>query len=114
MMTFNQFSFLKYLKELQRKFRKLLLFMDRAAQHHSSVIIRKHLEENKDSIKVEYLPKGSPDYNAVEECWKQGKDELLVSRYYHELPSLKDAISNYYRTRRFKLDIMKYLFRNVS
>ena len=26
---FNQYAFLKYLKELQRKFRKLLLFLDR-------------------------------------------------------------------------------------
>ena len=68
--------FLKYLKELQRKFRKLLLFIDRAAaQHRSSIMIRKYLEENKDVIRVEYLPKGSPDYNAVEECWRQGKDE---------------------------------------
>ena len=66
--VFNQYAFLKYLKELQRKFRKLLLFIDRAAQHCSSIMIRKHLEENKDVIRVEYLPKGSPDYNAVEEC----------------------------------------------
>ena len=28
--VFNQYTFLKYLKELQRKFRKLLLFIDRA------------------------------------------------------------------------------------
>jgi hypothetical protein len=34
-------------------------------------MIRKHLEENKDVIRVEYLPKGSSDYNA-----------LLVSKYY--------------------------------
>jgi len=27
---------------------------------------RKHLEENKDVIRVEYLPKGSSDYNAIE------------------------------------------------
>ena len=38
---FNQYAFLKYLKELQRKFRKLLLFLDRAAQHRSSIMIRK-------------------------------------------------------------------------
>ena len=30
--TFNQDTFLQYLKELQRKFRKLILFLDRAAQ----------------------------------------------------------------------------------
>ena len=112
--VFNQSSFLKYLKELHRKFRKVLLFLDRAPQHHSSVIITKYLKENNDSIRVKYLPKGSPDYNAVEECWRQGKNDLLVSRYYTKFHNLKSAISNYYRTRRFKLDITKYLFRNAS
>ena len=45
--VFNQFSFLKYLKELHGKFRKLLLLIDRAAQHHTSVIIRKYLKKIK-------------------------------------------------------------------
>jgi transposase len=107
--VFNQHVFLKYLKALQEKFRKLLLFIDRAAQH--SIMIRKHLEENK-VIRVEYLPKGSPDYNAVEECWRQGKDDLLISKYYPKFHNLKSSIANYYRTKRFKLDITKYLFRN--
>jgi hypothetical protein len=38
----------------------------------------------------------------------------LVSKYYPKFVNLTNAISNYYRTRRFKLDILKYLFRNVS
>src|SRR5215472_2097256 len=79
--VFNQYVFLKYLEELQRKFRKLLLFIDRAGQHRNSIMVRKHLEENKDVIKVEYLPKGSSEYNAVEECWRQGK-EAMVSFIY--------------------------------
>jgi hypothetical protein len=69
------------------------------------------LEENKDVIRIEYLPKGSSDYNAVEECWRQGKDDLLVSKILPKFFNLKSAIANYYRTRRFKLDITKYLFR---
>ncbi len=112
--VFNQYTFLKYLKELQRKFRKLLLFIDRAVQHHTSIMIRKHLEENKKAIRVEYLPKDSSDYNAVEECWRQGKEDLLVSKYYPRFRNLKSAITSYYRTKRFKLDITKYLFRNDS
>ena len=79
--VFNQYAFLKDLKELQRKFRKLILFLERGAQHLSLIMIRKHLEENKDVIRVEYLPKGSPGNNAIEECWRQGKDDLLVSKY---------------------------------
>ena len=64
--TFDQDMFRQYLKELQRKFRKLILFLDRAAQHYRSIKVRKHLEENKNVIRVEYLPKGSPEFNAVE------------------------------------------------
>jgi transposase len=90
------------------------MFIDRAVQHRSSTMVRNHLEENKDVIRVEYLPKGSSDYNAVEECWRQGKDDLLVAKYYPKFFNLKNAIANYYRTRRFKLDIIKYLFREDS
>ena len=58
--TFDQDTFLQYLKELQRKFRKkLILFLDRAAQHYRSIKVRKHLEKNRDIIRVEYFPKGS-------------------------------------------------------
>jgi transposase len=109
--TFDQDTFLQYLKELQRKFRKLILFLDRAAQHYRSNKVRKHLEENKNVIRVEYLPKGSPEFNAVEECWREGKDDLLVSRYYPKFQNLKKTIAEYYRTKRFRLNITNYLLR---
>ena len=75
---FNQYAFLKYLKELQRKFRKLLLFLDRAAQHRSSIMIRKHLEENKDVIRVEYLPKGCLDIMLLKNA---GDKEKMIFWY---------------------------------
>ena len=78
------------------------------------VTITGHLEENKDVIRVEYLPKGSPGNNAVEECWRQGKDDLLVSRYYPKFQNLKKAIAGYYRTQRFRLDITNYLLRSTT
>ena len=112
--TFNQDTFLQYLKELQRKFRKLILFLDRAAQHYRSSKVKKHLEESKGVIRVEYLPKGSPGLSAVEECWRKGKDELLVSRYYSKFRNLKKTIAEYYRTKRFRLDITNYLLRSIT
>ena len=78
--VFNQDTFLSYLKEILGKFGRLILFIDRAVQHYRSVKVRQYLQDNSDRIKVEYLPKGSPEFNAVEECWRQGKDHLLVSR----------------------------------
>jgi transposase len=109
--TFDQYSFISYLGELKRKFHKLILFLDRAPQHYRSKRVGAYLDRNSGVMTVEYLPKGSPEFNAVEECWKQGKDDLLVSKYYPRFPDLKVAIREYYRTKRFSLDIVKYLLR---
>src|SRR6476661_2074736 len=93
--VFNQETFLKYLKELRRKFGKIILFIDRARQHHRSIMVRRYIKQSKDVIKVIYFPKGSSEFNAVEECWRQGKYDLLVSKYYPRFTNLKTAITNY-------------------
>jgi transposase len=111
--AFNQYTFLDYLKEIQKKFGKVILFTDRARQHQSRKV-RKYLEENKHDITAVYLPKGSPEFNAIEECWRQGKYDLLVSKYYPRFLDLKSAIGEYYRTERFNLDVTRYLLRDVS
>ncbi|MBV9176718.1 MAG: transposase [Nitrososphaeraceae archaeon] len=93
---FDQYSFIYYLRELKIKFHKLILFLDGAPQHCRSRKVRACLERNSDDMIVEYLPKGSPDLSAVEECWRQGKDDLLlVSKYYPSFTNLKTAITNY-------------------
>jgi transposase len=116
--TFDQYSFISYLREPKRKFHKLLiLFLDRASpQHCRSKRVGAYLEINNDHVMtVEYyLPKGSPEFTTVEECWKQGKDDLLVSIYHSSFTNLKAAITDYYRTKRFKLNITKYLVRESA
>jgi len=112
--AFNQHSFLKYLKQLEKKFGRLILFIDRAPEHYRSIKVKKHLEEHHDAIRIEYFPKGSPEFNAIEECWRQGKHDLLVSKYYPRFCYLNKAIAEYYRTKRFNLDIVKYLLRNIT
>jgi len=32
-----------------------------------------YLQKNNKDIQIEYFPVGSPEFNPVEECWKQGK-----------------------------------------
>lgn len=112
--SFNQYTFLNYLKEVHKKFGKLILFIDRACQHHRSIMVKEYMKQNKRILKVVYFPKGSPEFNAIEESWRQGKYDLLVSKYYPKFEDFRRVIANYYRTRRFKLDITKYLSRNVS
>ena len=108
---FDSDSFIAYLEEIKKKFKKFIMFVDRATQHRSKMV-EEYLQRNSKTIRVEYFPVGLPLFNAVEECWRQGKCNIL-SRYYSSLSHIKQAISNYYRTRRFNLDIKKYLFRST-
>jgi transposase len=109
---FDSHSFITYLEETRRRSKKFIMFVDRAAQHRSKEV-RECLQRNVDNVRVEYFPVGSPEFNAVEECWRQGKHNLL-SEHYPNFQSLKQVISNYYRTRRFNLDIKKYLLRSMN
>ncbi|MDR4510413.1 MAG: transposase [Nitrososphaeraceae archaeon] len=108
---FNSSIFIDYLKQIQKQFGKCIVFVYRATPHCSK-ITGKYLAENKDTIRVEYFPVGSQEFNAVEECWRQGKYNIL-SCYYSTFDSLKDAISSYCRTRSFNLDVIKYLTRST-
>ena len=108
--VFSQDTFLDYLRQVKKRLGKVIMLADRARQHQAKKVLE-YLEENKDSLRIAYLPKGSPEFNAVEECWRQGKHDLLVSKYYRRFTDLKLAISRYYRTRRFNLDVVKYLLR---
>jgi len=100
------------LKHIQKKFGKIVIFVDRATPHCSKTT-RKFLAANKDNVILEYFPVGSPEFNAVEECWRQGKYHLL-STYYAIFNDLKYNICRYYRTTRFNLDIVKYLMRTLD
>ena len=110
---FDSHSFIAYLEDVKKKFRKFIMFVDRATQHRST-LVKEYLQRNTDVIRMEYFPVGLPLLNAVEECWRQGKDNILSRNSYTNFSDIKQAISNYYRTKRFNLDIKKYLFRSTD
>ena len=113
---FRQYSkmngdiFLRYLKCLKRKFHKFFFFYD-GAPWHTAYQIEEFFEENRSCIIPIRFPKCSPEFNPVEECWNQGKDDLVGSVLPPSFDELKSDISTYYRTKRFKLDMVKYLCR---
>jgi transposase len=109
---FNSTTFVDYLKQIQKRFGKCIVFVDRATPHCSK-ITGKYLAENKDTIRLEYFPVGSPEFNATEECWRQGKYYIL-SNYYSNFKNLEYSIPRYYRIKRFQLYITKYLFRSTN
>lgn len=109
---FDSQSFIDYLDQVKKKFNKFVIFIDRATQHKSKMVVKEYFQRNSKTIKVEYFPVGSSYLNAVEECWRQRKHDLLVSKYYPSFIDLKSPIAKYYRTRRLNLCIVKYLLRD--
>ena len=104
----NSDVFLKYLKCLKRKFKRFIFFYDGAPWHRSEDV-EDFFEENRDWIIPVRLPKCSPEFNPIEECWRQGKNDITGSILPPSFDALKHNISEYYRTKRFNLDIIKYL-----
>lgn len=109
----NSNYFIKYLKELQRKFiktfAKIILYLDRAPWHKSKKA-QEFLDKHKDTIQIIWLPKGWPEVNPTEECWRQGKNDDELGAGWHSSPTeFRQAVKSYYRTKRFNLNLYNYL-----
>lgn len=102
-------AFLDYIKHLHRKYPKMILFLDKATYHKTDKRMVKFFRGHTDSIKIRWFPSGFPEANPMEECWRQGKDALLGSTFHKTFKGLTTASSGYFRTKRFKLNLYKYL-----
>ena len=110
---FNGDAFLEYLNTLHDKFPKCYLFMDKASPHYKSRKVKKYFEGNNDTLIPVYLPTASPEFMILEEAWNIAKNDLLVLSYYPSFADLKNKISRYFRTKRFNLNMRKYLLRSA-
>ena len=104
-------TFVRYLKEVRRKWGKVLLVTDNASQHKHREV-RQYLEEH-DGLEILYLPTATPKLSAVESVWKDAKYRLVTSEHYETLEDLTHAVSEYFRTCSIRLDIYKFLYRCV-
>ena len=104
-------TFVRYLKEVRRKWGKVLLVTDNASQHEHRGV-RKYLEEH-DRLEILYLPTATPKLSAVESVWKDAKYRLVTSERYETLEDLTHAVSEYFRTCSIRLDNYKFQYRCV-
>ena len=89
---FDSHSFIAYLEDAKKKFEKFIIFTDRATQHRSQTV-REYLQRNLETIRIKYFPVGSPEFNAVEECWGQGKHTHCQIITPYSLSHLKEMTS---------------------
>ena len=102
-------TFVRYLKEVRRKWGKALLIMDNAGQHKTKAV-RKYLEEH-DEVEILYLPIATPRLCAVESVWKYARYRLVTSEHHETLEDLTHAVSEYFGTCSIRLDIYRFLYR---
>lgn len=106
---FNEKTFCDFLKHIHYKFPKCYLFLDKAPQHYRSSKVRDYFEDHKDSLIPVYLQTASPEFMVLEECWNIAKDDLLVLTYYKSFTEFRTIIGQYFRTKKFNLNMYKYL-----
>ena len=87
--------------------------MDKASPYYKSRKVKKYFEGNNDTLIPVYLPNASPEFMILEEVWNMAKNDLLVLSYYPSFADLKNKISRYFRTKRFNLNMRKYLLRSA-
>ncbi len=105
---FDGATFFDYLKLIHHKFGRCLLFLDKATQHQTEEVLS-YFEAHEDTLVPIWVPKASPEFMPLEECWNISKDDLLVLRYYSWFPDFKERIGEYFRTKRFHLNVANYL-----
>ncbi len=86
--------------------------MDKASPHYTCKKVIKYFEDNKDTLIPVYFPTASSEFMVMEKVWNIAKQDLLVLKYYSSFADLK-KISRYFRTKRFNLNMINYLLREV-
>lgn len=95
--NFDSDVFIAYLELLiKEKFdgTKILLILDNASPHKSKKT-KKWLKENKDKIKLLYLPPYSPQLNPKEIIWKDIREKKTHNTYFKNILALKKALDDY-------------------
>jgi len=108
--SFDGPSFLDFLKKMHKRFGPMYLFVDKARQHRRTKIVTDYLRRHRTTLRVRWLPTASPEFDAIEECWRQGEKDLSsLPRFPTTLKDLKKFLAAYYRTKRFGLDMRGFL-----
>ncbi len=56
-----------------------------------------------------FYPTGASDMNAVEECWKQTRDNVTANKSHNSEKELLDSLESYWSKNPFKHNMLNYL-----
>ena len=104
----NSETFKGFLRGMLRIYPKILLILDNAS-YHKSATVTNFVEDNKDRLRLVFLPAHTPQLNPIEQQWNVLK-RLLAGRYFASVGDLRAAIAAIARRRRMRpVKMMSYL-----
>ena len=104
----NAKSFLSVLYKFRKRFGKIILIIDRAPWHRAKKV-KKYLDKYRREIKIIWFPRGCPEMNPVEECWRQAKIEVNGGRVHESFETMEKELMRFLKYKKFKQDMVKYL-----
>jgi transposase len=104
----NAETFLRSMYIARKRFSKMILICDRAPWHRAKKV-QKYFEKHRREIEIIWFPRGCPEMNPVEECWRQAKKEVNGGRVHESFEIMKKELRNFLRYNEFKQDMRKYL-----
>ena len=104
----NAKSFLKSLYKIRKRFGKIILIIDRASWHKAKKV-QKYFRKHRRELKIVWFPRGCPEMNPVEECWRQAKREVNGGRVHESFEVMKRELKYFLRYTNFRQDLGRYL-----
>lgn len=104
----NTKSFLKSLYKIRKRFGKIILIIDRAPWHRSKKVQR-YFSKHRGELKIIWFPRGCPEMNPVEECWRQAKREVNGGKMHESFEIMKKELRRFLRYNKFRQNMVKYL-----
>lgn len=102
--------FLKRLFDWLDPNKKYVFILDNAGWHKTQVV-KKLFDEQKDWIKVEFIPPYSPELNPIETNWKVTRNAVTKSQHFKTIDSMQEALENFWHEHFFMQNFIGYLCR---
>lgn len=72
------------------------MILDNARIHHAK-LIQPYLEEQKERLKLVYLPPYSPNLNMIEELWGWMKSTVINNVFFDSVQKIRKAVQGFIR-----------------
>jgi len=104
----NAKSFLNALYKFRKRFTNIILIIDRAPWHRAKRI-KKYLDKYRREIKIIWFPKGCPEMNPVEECWRQTRNNVTANKAFSSCDELRKELRRHWSRQKFQHKSINYL-----